>query len=285
VTIAELLPGPRSMVRRRISDPRALLGAGGYALTLQVSHPSIAGGVRDHSTYATDPWGRAFRTADYLFLLSYGDAATVARLVDDLRAAHRKIRGVDHHGHRYSGLDPEAYAWVHATIGDAIVRGHAFLGTTFTPAQKEEFWAEWLDLGTVLGVRGLPETWSGLRAYVREMIADVLEDNDVVQQLHDTSRFALGGSPFGWLPASVWGLVGVPAGPAMAFIGTGMLPALLRRRFGLAWSPAHQAAFAALCGASKASTPVLPRVVRQSGPLNLWLRRDEVGPFGRKRAG
>jgi len=281
------LPGPRSILRRRLSDPRAAAGAAGYALTMQVAHPVIAAGVRDHSTFASDPWGRFFRTADYVLLLGYGDAATVAELARNLRAVHGSIRGTDPRGNPYRALDPAAYAWVHATIAEAIVRAHHAMGTTLHRDEREEFWAEWLALGDVLKVsrRELPDSWAGVGDYFAEMIEQTLENNDVVQSLRATRRFAVGGSPFGWLPSPVWAAAGVPIAPVLHFLGVGLLPAVLRARFGFRWTNAHQAAFATYCAASKASTPLLPRAVRQAGPLALRVRRGEVGPFGVVNAG
>ena len=277
-----LVPGARSILRRRLSDPRAGLGAAGYALALQVAHPTIAGGVRDHSTFSADPWGRFFRTADYVLLLGYGNGATVGALADNLRATHGSIHGTDPHGHRYHALEPAAYAWVHATIGGAIVRAHGFMGTSWRASEKEDFWSEWLAMGDLLGVhRGqLPEAWSGVRDYFGHMINDVLEDNDVVQSLRRTARFAAGGTPFAWLPSPVWAAAGVPLAPLLYFLGTGMLPPVLRERFRFSWTPRRQAAFVAYCAASKAATPLLPRTFRQAGPLALRLRRHEIGPFG-----
>lgn len=280
--VATLLPGPDSVLRRRASDPRPGVAAAGYALSLQVGHPTIAAGVRDHSDYGGDPWGRFFRTADYVLLLAYGDAATVTKLADDLRTMHRSIRGTDPQGRRYSALEPSAYAWVHATLGESIVRGHDLLGTTFTPAERDEFWHQWLDLGEILGVRRreLPADWSGVAAYMRQMIDDVLEHNDVVEDVKATARFAVGGSPFRWLPAPAWALTGVPMGRVLHFFGAGMLPSELRDRYGLRWTARHQVAFDAACRVSKASTPLLPRPVREAGPLVLRIRRGEIGPFG-----
>ena len=279
---ASRLPGPRSMVRRRASDPRAGAGAAGYALALQVAHPTIAAGVRDHSDYVADPWGRFFRTADFVTFLAYGDRTTVEQLAADLRRMHGSIRGTDHHGNRYSALEPSAYAWVHATLGIAIVHAHGRMGTRFTPAQREQFWAEWLALGDVLGVRRahLPARWSGVDAYVQRMIDEVLEDNDVVQQVKDTSEDVTGSPPVAWLPHQVWDVLSAPVAPILSFLGTGMLPPVLRERFGLAWTWRDEVAFRAWCRASRALGPVLPRFVRQSGPMMARTRKREVGPFG-----
>jgi uncharacterized protein (DUF2236 family) len=271
-----------SVLARRLSDPRAALGAAGYALALQAAHPVVAAGTRDHSDFMADPWGRFFRTVDYVMLLGYGDDAVRDALAMRLREAHRPIRGTDPQGRRYSALDPGAYAWVHATIADAIIRGHRLLGSTLDASECEAFWAEWLELGDVLGVRRafLPATWAAFDAYRDEMIATTLEDNDVIQSLRRRSRVAVGGSPWRWIPSPLWALVGIPAARALYFVGLGMLQPELRERFGFSWSPAHQLAFDAYGRLSKVAGVVLPRWLLQPGLDVVVLRRREQGPFG-----
>ena len=67
-------------------DPRYFFGAG-YALLLQVAHPTVGSGVRDHSNFQEDPWGRLMRTTDYLYLLVYGGPAAGADGAAAARAA------------------------------------------------------------------------------------------------------------------------------------------------------------------------------------------------------
>lgn len=274
--------GRDSIVRRRASDPRAGAGAAGYALALQVGHPTIAAGVRDHSDYASDTWGRFFRTADFVMLLAYGDAATVDKLGDDLRQQHATIRGTAPDGNRYSALEPGAYAWVHATLGIAIVKAHDQMGTTFTPAEREQFWEEWLSLGDALHVRRreLPDHWSGVDAYLQHMIDDVLVDNDVVQQVMQAADRVTGSAPVRWLPRWMWSGASRPAGPVLRLLGSGMLPAELRERFGVPWTARDDRIYRAYCTASKASGRVMPRSVRVAAPMMMKLRRNETGPFG-----
>lgn len=273
--------GPGSIVRERASDPR-IGGAAGYALALQVGHPTIAAGVREHSDYAADPWGRFFRTADFVLLLAYGDGPTVAKLGADLRRRHAAIRGTDPDGRRYSALEPSAYAWVHATLGIAIVKAHDAMGTTFTPQERERFWEEWLLLGDVLQVRRehLPATWAGVDAYLQQMIDEVLVDNDVVQQVQAAAARVQGSPPVRWLPRRVWDLTSRPAGPVLRILGSGLLPAELRERFGVRWTARDDRVFRVWCRVSKASGRALPRFARRTAPVAFRIRRREVGPFG-----
>lgn len=272
----------KSIVQRRATDVR-LFGAAGYALMLQVAHPTIAAGVREHSNYTADPWGRFFGTADFVNLLVYGSPEQVNATATNLRVMHRRIRGTDVDGTKYSALEPTAYAWVHATLADAIVRGHHVFGTELTAADKDSFWREWLVLGARLGVRDghLPDTWGSFLEYRRDMIDRVLVHTDMIDVAQATAARAVGGSPLPWLPSSVWGLAGRPLGQFGAFLTRGMMGRQLRGKFNVPWTPRQQWSFARVAALHRAARPAMPAPLRAAGPLALKLRQREIahGPF------
>lgn len=280
--VAPYLPPPGSIVRRRATDVR-LFGAAGYALILQVGHPTIAAGVRDHSNYAVDPWGRFFGTADFVNLLVYGKPEQVTTAATRLREMHRSIRGTDPDGAKYSALEPSAYAWVHATLAEAIVRGHRVFGTEFTASEKETFWAEWLRLGALLGIRDgdLPDTWTAFQLYLDEMIETTLVNNDVVEAVQGKAARATGGSPFPWLPARAWSVAGRPLGVYGAFLARGTMGAALRAKFEIPWSARQQRRFARVAAVHRAARPIMVPPLRRAGPLALKVRRRAIaaGPF------
>ena len=176
---------PELQAWRRGSDPRGLLLAG-RALVLQVAHPTVAAGVREHSGFRADPWGRLERTLESLYTVLYSPdaAAECARL----RALHRTIRGVAPGGRRYSALEPEAYAWVHATIIETIAVAQAWAARPLEGEQLDRYYAEMREVGGMLGLRSgdLPETWDGFLAWYDGMVRTRLEDSDVVQQVIDS---------------------------------------------------------------------------------------------------
>src|SRR5215472_14166149 len=98
------------------------------ALVLQVAHPTVGAGVAEHSSYKQDPWGRLFRTLDFTNSLIYGEPAVAAAVARRIRSLHRKIKGTKADGSRYHALEPDAYAWVHATLFEAIASAHARFG-------------------------------------------------------------------------------------------------------------------------------------------------------------
>jgi uncharacterized protein (DUF2236 family) len=175
--VAHLVPAPGSILWDYGADAR-LLATASYALMLQVAHPTVAAGVREHSDYARDPWGRLLRTLDYVYVMTYGGPGAAATTGRRLREMHKQIKGPAPDGRRYHALEPAPYAWVHATLVDGIVSGHARFGRPLSPTQVERLYREWLALGRVIGVRDgdLPDDWRGFRDYFDRMVAERLEE-------------------------------------------------------------------------------------------------------------
>src|SRR4051812_49802488 len=63
----------------------------GQVLVLQVAHPVVAAGVRDHSDYTEDPWTRLMRTGASLSIYVYGGTAGARVEADRLRALHPRV--------------------------------------------------------------------------------------------------------------------------------------------------------------------------------------------------
>jgi uncharacterized protein (DUF2236 family) len=244
----------------------------GYALVLQVAHPTVGAGVSEHSSFRADPWGRLLRTLDAFYGLVYGGPEAAAALGRRLRAMHAAITGVGADGRRYSALEPEAYAWVHATLADAVVRGNEVLGRPLDADERERFWREWRAAGRLLGVRtrDLPADWQRLEVYFEEMVGHRLERtpavDDVLATLHDP-----GAPPLPCLLRAGWPLAGAALAHAHVLVTVGLLPPLLRQRFGLAWTRAREAEFYVLARALRATTPALG-AARIVGPAYLRLR-------------
>ena len=85
MTATRVTPDPSSIAWERAGDARVLLMSG-YALLLQVAHPTVGAGVSDHSSFLADPWGRLLRTLDVAATLVYGGddaaAATASSGID-----------------------------------------------------------------------------------------------------------------------------------------------------------------------------------------------------------
>ncbi len=277
---AELLVGPESVAWQRVSDIRLNLVMV-YALLLQVAHPTVGAGVRDYSDFEQQPWQRLQRTVDYVTLLVYGgpQAITAGRR---LRELHRRFRGVRADGVRYQALEPDAYAWVHATLIDTYVTGHRRFGTPLSAQETERFYGEYRRLGRLVGVRDpdLPATWAGFRDYFERMAREELSANESVDRVLRAIRRVP--PPPASIPDLLWRAIRIPASDALRLGGVGPLAPALRERLGISWTWRDEVRFRALGLTARGLGPVLPASLRITGPDQLRWRQEAIsrGPLG-----
>src|SRR5438128_2127783 len=121
------------------------------ALTLQTAHPAVSSAVDEHSVFRTDPWGRGERSLSSVRKWVYGgdQAAEEGRR---LRRLHKDIQGTDTKGRKYHALMPEYYAWIHATGWPIYQHCLHYLYRPLSEAQQRKLYAEWLQVGRVLGI-------------------------------------------------------------------------------------------------------------------------------------
>ncbi len=272
--------GPDSVAWRRASDVR-LYAVMLYPLLLQVAHPTVGAGVRDYSDFENRPWNRLMGTIDYVSLLVYGgrDAVPAGRR---LRELHQEFKGVREDGQSYHALEPDAYAWVHATLIETYVAGHANFGQPMTREETERFYAEYRGLGRLIGVRDddLPDSWAGFRQYFERMTSQELVRTTSVDSVLGAIRQAPP-PPFP-IPDLVWRALRLPASQVLRLGGIGMMSPSLRQRLGIAWKPAEETQFQVLGRLSRSLTPVMPKSLRVTGPSQLRWRRKAIaqGPLG-----
>jgi uncharacterized protein (DUF2236 family) len=275
-----LILGPDSVAWRATSDLRlnvALL----YPLVLQVAHPTVDAGVTDHSDFEDRPWDRLMRTMDYVSLLVYGgrEAAAAGRR---LRALHKRFRGVRTDGTRYSALEPEAYAWVHATLLDTYVRGHAQFGTRMSNEDTARFYREYRGLGRLIGVRerDLPHTWPQFCAYFRRTARTKLTRTASLARVIEMIDHV--DAPPAPISGRLWPAIKLPIRRSMWLAGIGLLEPRVRRRLGLRWTPIDEAQVRVLGVLLRGLGPVMPASLKITGPEHLRWRAAEIetGPLG-----
>ncbi len=278
--LQEVLVGPDSVSWAVASDIR-LYAVMLYPLLLQVAHPTVGAGVRDYSDFEQRPWDRLMRSLDWVTLLVYGgdDAVAAGRR---LRVLHKSFRGEREDGRPYYALEPEAYAWVHATLLESYVAGHAHFGRPMTREQLERFYAEYRALGRLAGVRerDLPDDWLGYRAYFQETCEQQLVRTASVDRVIRSVKSPA--APPVPMPAWAWRVASIPPQRALWLGGIGLMAPGLRERLGIDWSDRDERAFQRLGRISRGLTPVLPRGLRVMGPMSLRMRRKAIahGPLG-----
>jgi uncharacterized protein (DUF2236 family) len=282
----ELTLGPQSLSWRYASDPRTVL-VGPFTQLMHLTHPTVGAGVRDHSNYKADPFARLNRTLDYINLITYSDdAVEVATRVRDM---HRTIKGTNPDGTRYHAFEPEAFAWVQATLANGIITAaDQLIGPPLTEGQREQLYREQRGLGLLLGVRtaDLSETWSEFKAYRDDMIHQRLNYTDTAHEYLDVMRRP---NPPTGLPrfgAALWPTLRIPSGYATMLITVGLLPPVLRERLNLNWNRTKQAQFQVITASLRALTPAMPERIRIPGPARLRDRANQIAahPFAPQSA-
>ncbi|WP_238576311.1 oxygenase MpaB family protein [Streptomyces inhibens] len=237
------------------------------ALTMQVAHPAVGAGVDDHSVFRTDPWGRGERSLVSLQLWVYGGegAAEEGRR---LRQLHKTIQGTDAHGRKYHALTPAYYAWVHATGYPVFRYAQQYLGRPFTEAQERALYAEWLQVGRILGIRDrdMPQTIEEFWPYYRKVLDNDLEATVVVRELIATDRpVPVPDRGPRWLRLLLrltWTWLGPRFARFRRFLTIGLMPPDARRAIGLEWTDAQERRLRRFGMVVRAVVPVLPERLR-----------------------
>lgn len=170
--------GPGTVTWRVHSDP--VLWVGGIrALFLQALHPEAMAGVARHSGFRTDPWGRLFRTAQYIGAVSYGTTA-------DARTAAARVRGL----HRRLGInDPRLLLWVHCCEVDSFLTVARGGGMRLPNAEADRYVAEQVRAAELVGIpTDLAPTTT---AELRERIGGYRPELTVSREALDAARFVL----------------------------------------------------------------------------------------------
>ncbi len=267
--------GPGSVTWRVMAEPVLMLGAG-RALLMQAAQPLVAEGAIDHSSYATDPFGRFERTVEWVTVVCFGTTNEARRISRHVNQLHRHVEGRLRREHAtaavapgatYSGRDPELLRWVLATFIDTMLVAHdAFVGT-LTAEEGDRFVSEWRVIGPLMGVpRALLWTTRGaLTDYVAAQVAaGRAGPGEGSRLVADTVLHPPASSP-----------AMRPAWAVVTFTTVGLLPPPVRRAYGITWTPAHQAAHRAISLWLRRGRVAWPRRLRVSPVYERALARSE----------
>ncbi|MEU1072218.1 MULTISPECIES: oxygenase MpaB family protein [unclassified Streptomyces] len=259
-------PAPGGVLWSLAGDVRTLLTLPA-ALALQVAHPAVGAGVDEHSVFRTDPWGRGERSLRSLQLWVYGGEAA-AEEGRRLRRLHRTIRGTDTRGRGYHALTPANYAWVHATGYPVFAHSQKYLNRPLTEAQERLMYAEWLQVGRVLGIhdRDMPQTIEEFWPYYRKVLADEIATNTVVEELISVDVRVpapdRGPLPVRLLLRLLWPVLLPRIARFRRFVTLGFLPPDAREALGLEWTDAQERRLRRFGRVVRAVVPVLPERLR-----------------------
>ncbi|HVL53794.1 MAG TPA: oxygenase MpaB family protein [Vitreimonas sp.] len=254
--------GPRSMAWR-VDRELIVLAGGSCALLMQAAHPVVAAGVAAHSTYATDPVGRLYRTLTSSFDVVFGSRSRAEAAIRRVNAIHDAVRGDLPGGGRYSARDPEALLWVHATLIDTALRVYARYVEPLTPAEEQAYHEEAAQVAVLLGVPAslVPRTIGELRDWMGRMIADGrVRVTPAAREIAGTVL-----RPSRLLPSGAWDVAHL--------VSLAALPSELRSQYGLRWSARREAGMERMAAATRRLLPFVPVPLRFAPAYRAAVRR------------
>lgn len=245
--------GPGS-VSWRIDRELVVLAGGSCALLLQAAHPAVAAGVEEHSTYASDPFGRLLRTLTSSFSVVFGPRTEAEATLARINRIHAAIRGRTAEGSPYSALDPDALLWVHATLVDTALRVHDRFVAPLDAGDRQRYHEESAAVAIALGVLEdrIPPTVDGLRAWMRTMIDDgSVRVTPAARRIARTILY-----PVRFTPRVAW--------DAAHLVSIATLDPEIRRQYGVRWNAARERGVERLAAVSRATVPRLPSLIRHA---------------------
>ncbi len=172
-----------SMVRRVGGEPIVALGVM-RILVMDVAHPKVGAGVRDHSSFRSRPFARLWGTADLGLRMVFGDRRVARAAAEQIYRFHDHVNGsVGDDGPEwaaeagYTAHDASLLLWVWATIVDTMSVTYERWVAPLSDAEADELYADLCRFGRFFGIPAdlLPPDRAAFARYL-----DGVLDSDVL---------------------------------------------------------------------------------------------------------
>jgi uncharacterized protein (DUF2236 family) len=216
--------GPDSVVWRVHAD-RSMAVGGLRALLLQAVHPIAMAGVDQFSDYREAPWGRLFRTAEFVGVTTYGTVPEAEAAGAAVRSVHARLVG-SYDSRPFRVDDPDLLRWVHVCEAESFLTTYRRAGGSLRPADADRYYAEMERAAALVGAVGVPTC----EAEVRDYYASMRDQLRVEGPARAAALFIV--RP----PMKRWVAFATPARPAWAALGGlafALLPRWARRLYAL----------------------------------------------------
>lgn len=226
---------------RRVQRERIMALAGPRALLLMAAHPVAFEGFFAHTTSLREPYERLRRTAEVLELITYGPRDRAEAAAARVRKVHGRVRGQLPEpagrfpaGTPYAADDPDLLLWILASLADSNLLVHRCYVRELSLPERELYWRDFTVLGNLFGIpdERLPEDIAAFEAYMDSMLSG--EDLYVTDRARELAKTIVLHPP---IPVALKPLLELAN-----FITVGLLPAKLRRAYGLGWDPVRSLA-------------------------------------------
>ncbi|NKY36272.1 DUF2236 domain-containing protein [Nocardia speluncae] len=236
----------------------------GSAFLLQTMEPSISAVVDAHSTFRTDPIGRALRSLSAVMMWTYGGEESLGE-TDRLRKMHATLNTTDADGKRHTALSSGPWAWVLHTGTFAFAENaEYFAKRPLTTAEKEDYYRETVQLMRNFYVppKELPASYADFEKFFADQVENHLEATQTAKDYLKVIRTIAPPTQLPHVLHPVWRAVTGPFGRMQHFVTVGTTPEVARRKLGLAWTESDERKLRILGWFIARLVPLLPERLR-----------------------
>lgn len=248
---------------RRVHGERSVgLLYGQRALLIGALEPLTYTGTMLSTRSGDRPFERLARTAQIQETVFLGTRAEADEALAAVHRLHERVKGTLPEavgrfpaGTPYSAFDPKLMLWTLAVIADS---GRAMYETMVRPLSDEEreaLWQDYLLFGELFALprSEAPATYAEFEAWFQDRLASPdLQATEHALQMAPLVAFR---QP---VPAAARANLA-----AQNHIIKGTLPPRVRKIFGIAWTPAHEATFRAMTATHRRARRLFPRPLRR----------------------
>jgi uncharacterized protein (DUF2236 family) len=240
---------------RRVHREWAVAFSGPRALLMQATHPVAFAGFFAHTGAMDAPYERLARTAKVMDTIAFGSRADADRTTRRVRSMHKRVRGElalpagrFPAGTPFAADDPELLLWVLASLVDSALVVYDRYVRSLSHAERDAYWQDYRVIGRLFGLEDadMPGDIDDFDAYMSRMLHG--DDLYVTPAARELAIEIVMRPPVPLIRRPVLELVN--------FITVGLLPARLRRQYGLPWDPLRSLALRG--GAAYAKRVLLP---------------------------
>jgi uncharacterized protein (DUF2236 family) len=240
---------------RLVHRELAVAFSGPRALLMQATHPVAFEGFFAHTDAMGAPYERLRRTAQVMDTIAFGSRVEADRATRRVRAMHKRVRGElaapagrYPAGTPYAADDPKLLLWVLATLVDSALVVYDRYVASLSHGERDAYWQDYRVVGALFGLREdeMPADVDAFDAYMARMLDG--DDLFVTPAARELAIDIVMRPPVPLARRPVLELVN--------FITVGLLPARLRRQYGLSWDPLR--ALALRGGAEYAKRVLVP---------------------------
>lgn len=202
------------------------------AIVLQAAHPQIAAALMADSSFLTHPWRRLHNTMVSMQRQFDERPEVRKREIARLNRLHARLTGVGPDGAAFSGMDPEARAWVLATLFESTVAMRRRSARPLGWAAQEQLYAEFRQMLADFGddPAALPEQLAHFWPYYEQMLSERLEHSAAVDSVLHRLLDTMPPPPLLRDQRTAWAALRSIAGPVAARVTIASLPATFRDR-------------------------------------------------------